>query len=76
MIEKMSDNPRSILNLPRIKIAEGEHANMTLLDLNKKWKMRLKNMKSKSRNTPFKKHEMMCKPVAVINNNEIHFSSL
>lgn len=76
MIEKMSDNPRKILNLPRISFAEGEPANMTLLDLKKRWKMRLKNLKTKSRNTPFKKHDMMCKPVAVINNNQIQFTFL
>jgi dihydroorotase len=76
MIEKMSDNPRKILNLPRIRIAEGEKANMTLLDVKKRWRMRLKNLKTKSRNTPFKKHDMMCKPVAIINNNQIWLSTL
>jgi dihydroorotase len=76
MIEKMSDNPRKILHLPRIRIAEGEPANMTILDMKKKWKMKLKNLKTKSRNTPFKKHDMMCKPVAIINKNQIQFSTL
>jgi dihydroorotase len=76
MIEKMSDNPRKILNLPRIRISEGESANMTLLDLNKRWKMRLSNLKTKSRNTPFRKHDMMCKPAGIINNNQIHFTTL
>jgi dihydroorotase len=76
MIEKMSDNPRNILNLPRIRISEGEPANMTLLDMKKRWKMRLSNLKTKSRNTPFRKHDLTCKPVGIINNNQIHFTTL
>jgi dihydroorotase len=33
LIEKMSVNPRKILNLPVIKIEEGEKANLTIIDM-------------------------------------------
>ncbi len=76
MIEKMSINPRKILNLPPVNITEGEKANMTILDLKSKWKIDKRKFKSKSSNTPFDGWEVQCKPCCVINNNQIYFSKL
>ncbi len=76
MIRKMSVNPRGILRLNEIRISEGEHANITVLDLKKKWIINKSKFKSKSRNTPFDGYEVQCKPYCVINKNQIYFSKL
>ncbi len=76
LIYLMSVNPRSLLKLPEIKFAEGEKANITILDTNAKWTIDKNKFKSKSRNTPFDGFKVTCKPYAVINNNQIYFSDL
>jgi dihydroorotase len=76
MVEKISINPRRILNLPDIHIAEGEKANLTILNAKEHWKIDKNKFLSKSRNTPFDGFEVVCKPYAVINNNKIHYSNL
>ena len=64
----MSFNPRKILNLPEIKIQEGDKANFTILDLNKKWNVDVGKMHSKSSNTPFNGWELTGKPAGIVNN--------
>ena len=76
MIRKMSVNPRQILRLKEIRISEGEQANITILDQNKKWIINNLKFKSKSINTPFHGYEVQCKPFCVINRNQIYFSKL
>lgn len=76
MVEKMSDNPRKVLNLPRISIKEGEKANLTILKREEEWVVDAEKFKTKSRNTPFNGFNLKCKPFAVINNNKIHLSEL
>ncbi len=68
LVNKMSLNPRKILNLPEIKIQEGEKANLTILDLNKEWEVDINAMHSKSKNTPFGKWNLKGKPAGIINN--------
>lgn len=76
MIEMMSANPRRILGLPEIKIAEGEKANLTVLSENEKWIIDKNKFLTKSKNTPFDGFEVRCKPYAVVNNNRIHYCKL
>jgi dihydroorotase len=76
LIEKMSINPRKLLNLDEIYIKKGERANLTILDTNMEWTVDKNKFKSKSRNTPFDKFKLYCKPFAVINNNQIYYSNL
>ncbi len=76
MSEMLTENPRKILGLPQVKIAPGEKANLTILDLDKQWVINKKLFKSKSKNTPFNGFKVKCKPYAVINNNQIYFSEL
>ena len=68
LIYKLSYNPRKILNLPEIKIQEGEEANLTVLDLNTEWTVDAGRMHSKSRNTPFDGWKLKGKPAGIINN--------
>lgn len=76
MIEMMSANPRKILGLPEIKIAEGEKANLTILSENEKWVIDKNKFLTKSKNTPFDGFKVTCKPYAVVNNNRIHYCKL
>lgn len=71
MIYKLSVNPRKIMKLKPIKIQEGEIANLTILDTNKRWRINKNKFLSKSRNTPFDQMVVTCKPFDVINNNRL-----
>ena len=68
MIMKMSVNPRRILNLPEIKIQEGEPANFTILDLNSKCTVDVNKFHSKSKNTPYNGWELKGMPAGIVNN--------
>ena len=68
MINKMSVNPRRLLGLKDISLTEGSPANLTILDVNKTWKVNASEFHSKSKNTPFEGWELKCKPVGIVNN--------
>lgn len=73
VVEKMSINPRKILNLPVPEIAEGAAANLTVIDLNEIWTVNVQGFKSKSKNSPFDKRLLTGKSVAVINNYQMFY---
>ena len=66
--------PREILNLSVPKIKIGETANLTIFDLNTKWKYRSEKSLSKSINSPFNEWDMSGKSILVINKNKIFYS--
>lgn len=70
LIYKFSINPRKILNLEVPKIAVGEKANLTLLDLEKVWTVEVSKFKSKSKNSPFDKKLLTGKAIGVFNNDK------
>ncbi len=76
MIELLSINPRKILGLEPVKITEGEKANLTLLDPNSEWVVDERKFKSKSKNSPFIGWKLKGKPIGIINNGKIFWSSL
>ncbi len=53
LVEKWSKNPREVLHLPRLKIAVGEKANLTVFQPDASWIFEEKDIRSKSKNTPF-----------------------
>lgn len=73
LIEKLSINPRIILNLRIPKIEVGEVANLTILDPDVVWTVDKKKFFSKSINTPFDKKLLTGKSVGVINNKKMFF---
>lgn len=73
LIEKLSINPRRILNLHIPKIEVGEIANFTILDTDAVWTVDKKKFFSKSINTPFDKKLLTGKPVGVINKSKMFF---
>ena len=70
-IEVSSTNPRKLMKLPQIKIAEGEAANLTIIDLNKEWIFSDSYIHSKSKNTPFIGTKLKGQPIGVINNDQV-----
>ncbi len=75
IIEKFSVNPRRILHLPEIRIAEGEMANLTILDPGADWVVDLPSSRSQSRNSPFGGYRLTGKPFGVLNNGQVYWSS-
>ncbi|MEJ2194979.1 MAG: amidohydrolase family protein, partial [Ignavibacteriaceae bacterium] len=74
IIEKLSVNPRKVLNLPVINFSVGEKANFTILDLDVVWTVDISKFKSKSRNSPFDKKLLNGNAGGVINNGQIYFN--
>ena len=71
IVELLANNPRRILGLPAINISEGADADLTLFDPDKKWVFTEKDIRSKSKNTPFIGMEFMGKAIGVINKGKI-----
>lgn len=74
LVEKFSVNPRRILHLPVIKIAEGELANLTIFDPLAEWVVDPSVFKSKSKNSPFGGFRLKGRPFGIINNGEVYWS--
>ncbi len=71
LIEKLAINPRKILGLPIPELKEGAFANLTVFAPEKTWTLEVKNICSKSKNTPFIVQTLQGKVVAVINNGSV-----
>lgn len=69
-IEVSSVNPRKLMKLSQITIAEGEKANLTIIDLEKKWVFAHEDIHSKSHNTPFVGTKLQGQAIGIINNNQ------
>jgi len=75
-ITKSSVNRRKLLKLSEIRIAEGEVANLTIIDLQKEWTFSKEDIHSKSSNTPFVGHKMHGAAICAINNGKAWWRSL
>lgn len=73
LIEKLSINPRKILNLPIPLIKENEKANLTIIDTDIIWTVDISKFKSKSKNSPFDKRLLTGKSIAVINKGKMFY---
>lgn len=76
LVEKMCYNPRAILNLPEITIEEGVEANLTFFNTDEKWVFDAKNVRSKSRNSPYLDNELTGRAVGIYNRGQLVLNSL
>jgi dihydroorotase len=76
LILKMSTIPARILNLPKGTLRAGADADITVLDLNKKWTVDRAMLRSKGKNTPFHQWTLKGKPVLTIMGGEIKHQEL
>ncbi len=74
IIDSITVNPRNILKLPLLKIAEGEKANITLFNPTMEWTFEKKYIHSKSANTPFIGTKFIGKVLGIINNKQSHLN--
>ncbi len=74
IITSIAENPRKVLGLNNTAIKEGEKANITLFNPDIEWIFELKDIYSKSRNTPFVGKKLKGKVLGVINNNQLNLN--
>ncbi len=70
-ITSLSDNPRTIFGLPKLKIAEGEKANLTLFDPEIEYTFTETNILSKSKNSAFLGKELKGIVYGIYANNQL-----
>jgi dihydroorotase len=73
IIAKMTINPARILNIPKGTLAIGADADVTLIDVNRKWTVDVSEFKSKSRNCPFAGWELKGKAVCTIVGGQVKY---
>jgi dihydroorotase len=76
LVEKFAVNPRRILHLLQVQIAEGETANLTIFDPVAEWNVSPQKFMSKSKNSPFGGYRLVGRPFGVINNSQVFWSAL
>ena len=73
LVAKMSINPARILNLAHIGLKPGNPADLTIIDLEKKFTVDANTFRSKSKNTPFNGWELKGKVVLTMVGGKIVF---
>jgi dihydroorotase len=68
LLEKIVVNPRKILNLEIPVLKEGKTANLTIFNTDEEWVYSAKEVRSKSRNSPYVGDKMVGRAVAIYNN--------
>lgn len=76
LVDMMSVKPRKIFDLPGGVIAEGEVADLALLDLNKEWRVNPDEFLSMGRATPFEGWQLVGKNVLTVCKGEIVYEAL
>lgn len=74
LVEKMSYNPAKVLGLEGGELKEGAAADITVVDLAKKYVIDSKNFLSKGKNTPFNGFEVYGEVVATVVDGEVKYS--
>jgi dihydroorotase len=71
IVQKMAIAPRKILNIEVPFIAEGQHANLVILDKESEWMYDRSNNRSKSYNSPFIGKKLKGAVLLTYNNNKL-----
>lgn len=74
LIEKFTIGPRDILGLDIPEIEEGAVADLTIFDPEEKWTFTGKDIKSRSKNTPFVGQEFTGRVVGIVNNGQVYLN--
>lgn len=70
LVQKLAINPRTILAVDVPVIAEGQKANLVVLDKDAEWTYTKQNNQSKSANSPFIGSKLKGKVLLTLNNNQ------
>lgn len=76
LMAKLVDNPRKILNLAVPVIEEGAEANLTVFNTDEKWSFGSKQVRSKSKNSPYLDTEMTGRAEAIYNKGRLVVNAL
>lgn len=71
IVEKLSINPRKVVNLPIPTLEKGEKANLVVFNINEKWTFDTNTNKSKGANNPLFGQELTGRVKLVVNNNQL-----
>lgn len=72
LVNNLAVRPREILNIASASIAVGEKAELTLFDPKQEWTFTEKDIRSKSKNTPFISKKFTGKVLGIFNNSQLH----
>ncbi|HOU78377.1 MAG TPA: dihydroorotase [Syntrophales bacterium] len=76
LIAKMSSRPAAILGVPGGRLAPGEPADLTVIDLTRPWKVTGPELRSRSKNTPFLGWQLTGKAVLTMKGGRATYSDL
>lgn len=76
LVEKLSYNPRSILNLEELSLEVGAKANLTFFNTDEEWVFTKENVRSKSKNSPYLDKKLTGRAVGVFNKEKLVLNSL
>lgn len=76
VLEKLVVMPRTILNLEVPELKEGAKANLTLFNTDEEWTFSEKEVRSKSKNSPYLGEKLKGRAVAVYNKNRLVVNTL
>jgi dihydroorotase len=74
-VEMCATNPRKLFNLPEAGIVEGMKADISLFNPEHSYTFEEKNIRSKSKNTPFIGKTLKGKVIGIINGEKVFLNS-
>lgn len=76
LVEKMSYNPRHILNLEELSLEPGAKANLTFFNTDEDWIFTKANVRSKSKNSPYIDAKLTGRALGIYNKGKLVLNNL
>lgn len=76
LVEKLCYNPRKILNLEELSLEAGAKANLTFFNTDEEWTFDKKNVRSKSKNSPYLDQKLTGRAVGIFNKGQLVLNKL
>lgn len=76
LVEKLSYNPRAILNLEELSLEVGAKANLTFFNTDEEWTFTKLNVRSKSKNSPYLDKKLTGRALGVYNKGQLELNKL
>lgn len=76
LVEKLSYNPRRILSLEELNLEVGAKANLTFFNTDEEWTFTKKNVRSKSKNSPYIDNKLTGRALGIFNKGKLVLNEL